>query len=151
MIPRVSTSKHQQLTVDRLSWTTDRRESPDGAIVKSSKSLFRDAGSIRGYALLILEVNPFGCRQFGRGHLDHCGRSFEAEGCQPFFLDGKPRPRSHSHGWAALLIRGGFYLSRYPMADFQVLSDDGGRRRGEKDCGNLDTPSAMGFGALFAY
>ena len=99
----------------------------------STKSLFRDAGSIRGYALLDLGGQSIrGADSLGEDILIIADDP-EAEGCQPFFWDGKtstpsPFPWMGWHFW----IRRRFLSFPIPNGRFSVLSDDGGRRRGEK-------------------
>ena len=79
---------------------------------------------------------------------------WKQEGATLFFWDGNtstPEPIPMD-GLALLDPEAVFIFPDTQWQILQVLSDDGGRRRGEKDCGNLDTPSAMGFrSASFAY
>ena len=119
------------------------------------KVCFGTQARFGGYALLDLGGQSIrGADSLGEDILIIADDPWKQKGANLFFWDGKtstPEPIPMD-GLALLDPEAVFIFPDTQWQILQVLSDDGGRRRGEKDCGNLDTPSAMGFrSASFAY
>ena len=119
------------------------------------KVCFGTQARFGGYALLDLGGQSIrGADSVGEDILIIADDPWKQKGANLFFWDGKtstPEPIPMD-GLALLDPEAVFIFPDTQWQILQVLSDDGGRRRGEKDCGNLDTPSAMGFrSASFAY
>ena len=119
------------------------------------KVCFGNQARFGGYALLDLGGQSIrGADSVGGDILILADDPWKQEGATLFFWDGNtstPEPIPMD-GLALLDPEAVFIFPDTQWQILQVLSDDGGRRRGEKDCGNLDTPSAMGFrSASFAY
>ena len=107
-----------------------------------------------GYALLDLGGQSIrGADSLGEDILIIADDPWKQKGANLFSGMARPRPPSPFPwmGWH-FWIRRQFYLSRYPMADSPGSQRRWRQAAGRKDCGNLDTPSAMGFrSASFAY